>query len=276
MSLESSHTILGIDAAWTAGQPTGVALIAREAGRWRCVALAPSYESFHALAAGIPVDWGARHRGEPPEPQRLIETCRHFLDGRTPDVVAVDMPLATLPITGRRQADNDLSKRFYAYDCSVHSPTSARPGAIGETLYAGFAAMGYRLATHQQDTGALRSLIEVYPHPAIVQLLGLQKRLPYKVARSGRYWRNETPRPGIAARIDRLLSSFAMLRAALDGKIDGILLPASTPARLAQLKPLEDSPDALVCCWVGAAFLDGRANAYGDSTAAIWVPTAAG
>jgi predicted RNase H-like nuclease len=119
-------------------------------------------------------------------------------------------------------------------------------------------------------------LIEVYPHPAIVQLLRLKKRLPYKVARSGRYWRSETPRPGIAVRIDRLLAAFNALRIALDQHIDRIELPVLAPVRLSRLKPLEDALDALVCCWVGIEFLEGRTEAYGDSTAAIWVPRAAG
>jgi hypothetical protein len=31
--------------------------------------------------------------------------------------------------------------------------------------------------------------------------------------------------------------------------------------------------DALVCAWVGMKYLAGEAVAYGDETAAIWVPT---
>jgi predicted RNase H-like nuclease len=38
------------------------------------------------------------------------------------------------------------------------------------------------------------------------------------------------------------------------------------------LKRYEDSLDALVCAWVGAKYLEGEAVAYGDHTAAIWIP----
>jgi predicted RNase H-like nuclease len=38
------------------------------------------------------------------------------------------------------------------------------------------------------------------------------------------------------------------------------------------LKRYEDALDALVCAWVGAKYLLGEAVAYGDGTAAIWVP----
>ena len=31
--------------------------------------------------------------------------------------------------------------------------------------------------------------------------------------------------------------------------------------------------DAIVCAWVGACIVDGTAEAFGDQSAAIWVPT---
>lgn len=43
-------------------------------------------------------------------------------------------------------------------------------------------------------------------------------------------------------------------------------------ATLTELKPLEDSLDALVCAWVAMEHLRGRTCALGDSTAAIWCP----
>lgn len=45
--------ILGIDAAWTSKNPSGVALLS-DAGR--LIAYAPSFVSFTALADGDPVD----------------------------------------------------------------------------------------------------------------------------------------------------------------------------------------------------------------------------
>ena len=41
---------------------------------------------------------------------------------------------------------------------------------------------------------------------------------------------------------------------------------------LAQLKPYEDSLDALICAWVGALYIDGAARALGDAESAIWIP----
>jgi predicted RNase H-like nuclease len=38
------------------------------------------------------------------------------------------------------------------------------------------------------------------------------------------------------------------------------------------MKAFEDALDAVVCAWVGACVMDGKAVAYGDDVSAIWVP----
>jgi hypothetical protein len=55
--------ILGIDAAWTEKEPSGMALLESSQVGWRCVAVTPSYGSFLALAEGTPVDWDAKTKG---------------------------------------------------------------------------------------------------------------------------------------------------------------------------------------------------------------------
>ena len=45
---------LGVDAAWTATEPSGVALVAEREGGWRLLAVESSYARFRALAAGAP------------------------------------------------------------------------------------------------------------------------------------------------------------------------------------------------------------------------------
>ncbi len=270
------RSVLGIDAAWTDRNPSGVALIAETAERWRCVAVAPSYHAFLALADGTPVDWSARHRGTPPDIQALSAACQSLI-GRAPDVVAIDMPLSLLPISGYRAADRALSEVFSSFDCSVLPPSAAMPGAMSDRLRAACGEMGWRLATqpHLADGPAL---LEVYPHAAIVRLMRLAKRLTYKVGRSAGYGRRESPPPDKAERARRLLVNFAALATALTRDLDDITLPLPAPdatVSFSRLKTYEDALDALVCAWVGAQFLAGKAEAFGDPTAAIWVPTAA-
>lgn len=267
------EAILGIDAAWTRGNPSGVALIGREGTGWRCLALAPSYAAFHALAQGEAVDWADRPRGEAPDAAALLTTCR-ALGAETVSAVAVDMPLALGEITGYREADRALSRALGARGCSVHSPTPDRPGAISHTLRDGFHAAGFQLATGATRRGTPGALLEVYPHAALLELLGLERRLEYKTSRARRFW----PELSGPQRLPRLLDAFGRILRGLRRHISGIELPLPTPDEVrstAALKPYEDALDALVCAWVGAKFLEGRAAAYGDEEAAIWVPAQA-
>lgn len=52
-----------------------------------------------------------------------------------------------------------------------------------------------------------------------------------------------------------------------------VRLPTSDEVnRLSALKRYEDVLDAIVCGWVSVCFVEGAAEAYGDESAAIWVP----
>ena len=65
---DNGHCVLGIDAAWTAHNPSGVALVQRAAEEWRCLSLAPSYNAFLALAAGEPWDASQKAQAVSPTP----------------------------------------------------------------------------------------------------------------------------------------------------------------------------------------------------------------
>jgi predicted RNase H-like nuclease len=264
--------ILGIDAAWTAGRPSGVALLQQRGERWRCAALAPSYAQFAGLAAGSAVDWQARPLGSAPDLAALLAASRQLLDGEPVQVIAVDMPLSLEPIRGRRAADAAVSRAFGAQGCAVHSPSAERPGALADRLRADAEDLGYPLGTAATRAGQTPALLEVYPHPALLRLLGAPYRLPYKVANRRKYWPDATP----AERLARLLQRLAEIRCALQREIDGVPLevpPLADIASAASLKAVEDALDALVCGWIGIRYLAGRCRAYGDDTAAIWIPT---
>jgi predicted RNase H-like nuclease len=61
-------------------------------------------------------------------------------------------------------------------------------------------------------------LIEVYPHPALVELAASSERLPYKVSRARSYWPHATPRD----RRNNLLREWLRIVDLLEGKIAGV------------------------------------------------------
>lgn len=248
--------VLGIDAAWTAGRPSGIALVLREHAMAWLVHVAPSAAAFCGAPPGAASCW------------REVAGRAAALAGRRPDVVAVDMPLARGPITGRRAADDALARAFARHGLGVHSPTPSRPGPVAESLRQAFEAMGYALATADVAPGTLPALVEVYPHTALLALLGAERRVPYKLARTRRYW----PEAGPEERRARLREAWARILDALEGEIRGVrqrLDPNTGP-----MKAFEDMLDAVICAWVGLRWAEGAALAFGDAEAAIWVPWA--
>ena len=185
--------VLGIDAAWTAKEPSGIALLEGSPGEWRCVTVTPSYGSFLALAEGVPVDWVAKAKGAVPEASQLIAAAERLLGGGEVAAVTVDMPLATVPITGRRKADSAISRVYGGRGASVHSLSAERPGIISDQLSRDFTAAGFPLATSTTPVGTPNRRVEVYPHPALIILTEASYRLPYKVSRSRKYWPDRTP-----------------------------------------------------------------------------------
>ena len=264
--------ILGIDAAWTTTEPSGVALINRDDnGHWVCVAVAPSYESFIAIPDGNVVQWEQPPTSGRPEPGCLLTAAGKLLRGERVSVVSVDMAMSNVPITGRRVCDNEITRNFWAQGCSTHSPGIDRPGAISTTMLRGLSDCGYELAVNYA-ADRNNSVIEVYPHPALLSLLDRDYRIPYKVQRRRRYW----PALSNPKRKTRLIGEFRNIRNGLNEVILGI--PDFLPEHPEQvrtftsLKRYEDALDALVCAWVGVRYLEGSARAYGDGNAAIWVP----
>lgn len=263
--------VLGIDAAWTSREPSGVALVTSQGAGWRCIAVAPSYEAFLALAKGVAVDWWQRRfSGSMPDVPALLAAARH-LAGEPAGLVAIDMPISMQPIEGRRAADNAISQAFGARGCSAHSPGAARPGALGAALSRAFMDAGFGVATTTARPTDGPYLLEVYPHPALLSLLSRAYRIPYKVSRARRYWPLETP----TRRIEALIAEFAAIYEALT-VVFGVLplpQPSNIEARtLGALKRYEDALDALICAWVGVRFLAGEAQPFGDETAAVWCP----
>ncbi len=255
----ASAVVLGLDAAWTSTQPSGVALAAKDAEGWRLIRVAASYGRFQDPTCDL--------RGSLPDAAVLLGTCMAIC-GRQADLVAVDMPLSHEPITARRASDNAVSSAYGGRKCGTHSPSAARPGKISDNLRADFARSGYRLLT---EAVTLPGLVEVYPHPALVELASARERLRYKLSRARKNW------PGLSAkeRREQVVSLWQDIATRLDREMAGVCAALPVPradAPTIELKAHEDMLDAVVCAWVGICVLEGRAQPYGDRISAIWIP----
>ncbi len=253
--------VLGIDAAWTAHNSSGVALVVEQpSGRWRAAAVAASYRDFLAMA-GLPQPASFQEL-----PGALVQAVHELTGGGELVLVAADIPLARTPITGRRVADNLVSKLYGAHGCSTHSPSVTRPGPISTLLRDGFAACGFPLSTRHHVSAAL---VETYPHPALMMLMREDTRIPYKVGRA----KKDVP---LAERWAIFVKLFQAIVRELENGIDDVGVHMTWPSArvpLTRLKPFEDQIDALVCAWVGIQILRGEARPLGDDDAAIWLPT---
>ena len=264
---EQMRAVLGIDAAWTLTQPSGVAVAAELHDGWHLIAAAASYQRFQALVDDRhPAE--KRPSGSLPNASTLLASAS-ALCGRPVDLVAIDMPLARSPIVGRRTSDNAVSRAYGGRKCGTHTPSTSRPGRISSDLREAFERAGYPLLT---DTIAPLGAIEVYPHPALVELAGASERLPYKASKVRSYWPLASP----PERRVRLYRQWSEIVALLEGEITGV--GAAMPrlelnAVGMEVKAYEDALDAIICAWVGVCALDGRATPFGDEHSAIWIPS---
>jgi predicted RNase H-like nuclease len=180
------------------------------------------------------------------------------------------MPLSHNRITGRRTSDNAVSRAYGARKCGTHSPSATRPGRISDDLRTEFGQAGYPLQT---DAISPPGLIEVYPHPALVELANAPERLRYKCSKVRRYWPTSTP----SERRTFLLQEWCDIVALLEEQITGVaeaLPPPDTDARPVELKAYEDMLDATICAWVAIRALKKAAKPFGDNESAIWIPNA--
>ena len=165
--------VLGIDAAWTNKEPSGVALLKVDNHNIiEAVKLARSYEEFYKNQ----IDWNTFIAGSKPDFPTILNYSK--VQGWDIDLVALDIPLSPEAINGRRVADQQVSSSYGGRDASTHSPNKDRPGEISVEI---FQQLTEALFIWNGDVSKSKSFIEVYPHTAIIELFKYDYRLKYKV-----------------------------------------------------------------------------------------------
>ncbi|MCE5256002.1 MAG: DUF429 domain-containing protein [Spirochaetaceae bacterium] len=252
--------VLGIDSAWSIKNPSGIALLRIDSGNTPTfVKAGRSYDEF--LRGKI--NWNGRP-GMSVDFERLLSS----LD-RQIDVVALDIPLSPTLISGRREADQAISKAFGGRKASTHTPTKDRPGQLGLTIFNQLEKFGFTWACRWIPP---RAFIEVYPHTAIIEAFGYKERFPYKVSKKRQYWPDAAPAQRNRNMIHNLNELRDRLSEAIQGMEDFHRLQPTQDYPEWYLKGYEDLLDGLVCALTGYHYLTKDIKPYGDETGVIWVP----
>jgi predicted RNase H-like nuclease len=261
-----SHYVLGVDAAWTETNPSGVALLKcyKEHKKPELIKAARSYKEF---CSGEEIDWNRSASGSAPDFGTLIKYCK--VQGYSVDVVALDIPLSPKPIKRYRAADLEISRLYGARGAAVHAPNENRPGKISKVIYDQLVKCSFKWESKMVRSHP--SFIEVYPHVAILKLWKYNYRMPYKVDKRHAYWPNAAPEVRKQNVVNNLLELCGQLMIDVDN-VDKYFIGLIDESKPVLLKGYEDTLDAVICALVGWRFLQGRAKPSGDNCSAIWVP----
>jgi predicted RNase H-like nuclease len=266
--MSQSLFILGVDAAWTFHNPSGVALLEVNAGaKPQLVHLARSYSEF----LQDEICWEAPAKITPPQLSKLLEYCQtHYGDVQ---VLALDIPLGPQPVRSCREADRAVTRQYGGRGASVHSPTPERPGPVADLLYQQLTEAGFQW-TGLKPIDDHPSFLEVYPHIAIIELFGYGYRLPYKVQKRNQYFKEDPPEIRYKKSVEKLneLRARILTEVSLSEKINLPDLDANQDYSMKYLKGYEDALDSIICALVGYYYSQGEAVALGDEIGTIWAP----
>jgi predicted RNase H-like nuclease len=160
---------------------------------------------------------------------------KHIRDG--PSMILVDAPLVCPKASGSRPVDKQISSMFWRQHAGCHPANSAkcpRPVRIAKKL----AACGFDIGWDMKESKRL--LIEVYPHPAIVRLFGLDCIVKYKKGR-------------VAGKRREFRRLQALTRKYLNEHFPKFHMTADLGRLLKEdwSKAVEDRTDAFLCALIG-------------------------
>jgi len=228
---------VGVDLAWGPVGITGLAVL-DEAGRLLDVTRRRTDEEV--------LDWLAPH-----------------VRGRC--LVAFDAPLVVPNLTGQRRCERLVTEHFGRFHAGCHPSNRSNP-AFADGGRAARLARALSLDPDPASPTARRAL-EVYPHPAIVSLFGLDRILQYK-ARPGRdlaHLRAELLR--LLDLLDGLAGAGVSLDAAAAPQWAAVRTAVEGATTKAALKRVEDGVDAVVCAYVAryAVHAPERVRVFGTA-----------
>ncbi|HHP7230356.1 MAG TPA: DUF429 domain-containing protein [Xenococcaceae cyanobacterium] len=181
-----------------------------------------------------------------------------------PALIAVDAPTIIPNQTGMRLPDKLTHQYFGRYHAGCYPANLSRPFAqrtinFGHVL----ASKGFNHAPIITPQKLGRYQIEVFPHPAIVNLFSLEKILKYKKGKLAEK----------TARLKKLSEYITKVLSQHEPKLNlnsAVTLPRFPPKLTGkELKALEDRLDSLICAYVAAYWWywgEAKNLALGDTT----------
>jgi predicted RNase H-like nuclease len=241
---------VGIDLAWSARNPSGVAVLCMAPDADRAVLVEP--------LPAVPLY----------SDDEIIAYLEPFIrDGAV--LIGIDAPLTVPNCSGRRPGDAALTRAFARFHAGAHPANRARLEAYnggvvrGEALVARLAALGIAHDPVLKLRQPARQVFEVYPHPAMIVLFGLDRILKYKARKglaSGERQIAFRAYQGHLRDLSRAEPALDLPQALLD--------PARLTQRGGALKRYEDQLDAVLCAYVALYcwwWADARCHIFGDS-----------
>lgn len=217
----------------------------------------PSLVPSRTCVVGIDLAWGERNGDglclleATPGGARIAETAHVFgdealfgwLEARLPPAPApalllFDAPLLCPNVSGSRPVDRraqQLFRRFHAGPHPANAALCGRPLRLAAVLPA---RLGVEIGWRAPRTSRLA--VEVFPHPATVRWLGLERIVKYK-------------RGPVQARRAEFARLQGLLRGFLSGRFPELAASDALTETLAApwTKPNEDRLDGLICALVG-------------------------
>lgn len=214
-------SFIGIDLAWQGGKKSsGFAVLNGDRKSCRLAGLAV-----------VPSD-------------KVLACVRRSIAG--PSVVAIDAPLIIRNKEGQRPCEKLVGKEYGARHAACHtSNLSLFPHAASVHLASELQSLGFRHAPEVTDRCDARVMLEVYPHPAMLELFSLPRIIKYK---KGPVDARRRGQKELQSQISKLKTFSPPLELTPD--LCKFLNTDLNALRGTNLKDNEDNLDALVCAYI--------------------------
>ena len=206
--------LIGVDLAWGEKKHDGVCFLEWEGGKGRVVGF-----------------------GYPQGDKELLDMVCEQARGFRSVFVTVDAPIVCPNKTGTRPVDRLTHRMFHKEHAACHPANFTRcprPPRLARL----FVKHGFRVGW--ETRGVMKTVAEVYPHPAMVRMFGLPRIVKYK-------------KGSVAERRKEFRRLQRLLRSCLRKKFPQLKLNPETSALLKEKwsKPVEDRTDGLFCALIG-------------------------